>query len=290
MKTLLSLLVFIGIMVQGLTTHAQVSVQIGNGTLVPGNTLYGPVYRYSSTSATDGARVNMLWTAAEMSAAGVPAGALITAVEFHKTNTANFNGTVPFKMLVANTTNTALSTSDTWAGVLASHSQVINNTAFNLPATAGWVPFTFSAPFTYTGGAFEVATEHDISALSSPQSTDEVNWEYTDGNETKIVGVANPTGATLNGTVSNYKERPNIRIVYTLPSPCTAPPAIGTAVASVTTVCPNTDFTLNVTGGSIGLGQTYQWESSPTGNAPWTPIGTPANTASLTLSQTTTHY
>src|SRR5690606_20722304 len=208
MQKLLSLTLLCFLLLFDQVTQAQTSVQIGTGNLIPSTTIYGPVYRYSSTSATSGARANMLWTAAEMTAAGIPAGSLITGVEFNKTNTANFTGNVPFKMLVANTSNTALSTSDTWAGVLNTHTQVINNSTFNLPATAGWVTFTFNAPVTYTGGAFEVATEHSVAGLSSPKSTDAIKWEYTDGHETKIAAVANATGATLTGNVTNYKERP----------------------------------------------------------------------------------
>ncbi|MFC5270638.1 T9SS type A sorting domain-containing protein [Adhaeribacter terreus] len=270
--------------------NAQIPVQIGTGTSSPASTLYGPVYRFSSTSATNGARVNMLWTAAEMATAGIPAGSLITGVQFNKTNTANFSNTVPFKMLVANTSHTTLSTADTWASVLSSHTQVINSTNFNLPATTGWVSFNFSAPFTYTGGAFEIATEHDITGMTQPRSTDAIKWEFTSGHSNKIAGVATPTGATLNGNVSGYKERPNIKILYIPATPCVAPPTPGTATASVANICPNINFTLGVSGNSFGLGQTYQWEKSPTGAAPWTPIGTSSNGSSLTTSQTATNF
>lgn len=290
MRTLLTY--FISLLLLAGTAQAQTTVQIGTGTLVPASTLYGPIYRASSTSSTDGARVNMLWTAAEMTAAGIPTGALITGVEFNKTNNSTFTSTFPFQMLVGNTANTTLTTSVTWAGILSTHTQVLSNPGFNIPAPAGWVPFTFSTPFTYTGGAFEVATEHDVSALPSPQSTDKVTWEYTDGHETKIAGITNPTGPTLSGTVAAYKERPNIRITYTVVTPCTTPPTPGTATASVSTVCPNVNFTLNLTGNTIGVGQSYQWQSSPNGSAPWSPLGT-ASTTSIAFSTTqtdTTYY
>src|SRR5688572_29556605 len=103
MLKLIKLTLFCCIVLFGQIAQAQNTVQIGTGTLVPSSTLYGPVYRFSSTSTTDGARVNMLWTAAEMAAAGIPSGSIITGVQYHKTNAANFNGNVPFKMLVANT-------------------------------------------------------------------------------------------------------------------------------------------------------------------------------------------
>ncbi|KAA9324962.1 CARDB domain-containing protein [Adhaeribacter soli] len=266
---------------------AQTSVQIGTGTDIAASTLYGPVYRYSSTSTTNGARTNMLWTAAEMAAAGIPSGAIITKIEFNKANTANFNGNVPFKMLVANTSNTALNTTDTWASILQTHTQVINNTAFNLPATTGWVPFTFSAPFNYTGGAFEVATEHSVASLAQPRSTDKIQWEFTSGHAGKIVGVSDPNGATLSGTVTGYKERPNIRITFTS-NTCTSPPIAGATESSANIVCPNTSFNLSLNGNSIGVGLTFQWQSSPNGTT-WSNIPG-AESVTFTTSQTTTNY
>src|SRR5690554_8695 len=87
--------------------NAQTTVQIGTGNLSPSYTLYGPVYRYSATSATTAASSNMLFTAAELSAAGIISGDLITEIGFNKTNASYFNnGTgIPFTMRMGNTSN-----------------------------------------------------------------------------------------------------------------------------------------------------------------------------------------
>lgn len=54
---------------------------------------------------------------------------------------------------------------------------------------------------------------------------------------------------------------------------CVAPPTPGTATASPSIpVCPNTLVSLDLTGNSIGIGQTYQWESAATLAGPWTPV------------------
>src|SRR5690606_22137670 len=118
---------------------AQVAV-IGTGTDVPSATLYSPVYRFSATSATTHARSNIVFTAAEMATAGIPPGAQITAVEFYKANTASFIIPAPlYKMYMGNTSNTSLSTSDTWASIMNTHTEVYSSTSFNVPNTIGWV-------------------------------------------------------------------------------------------------------------------------------------------------------
>lgn len=55
--------------------------------------------------------------------------------------------------------------------------------------------------------------------------------------------------------------------------PCVTPPTPGTAITDLTgPICPNVPFTLNINGHSIGVGQTYIWESSPSLTGTWTAI------------------
>src|SRR5690349_7495671 len=49
-------------------------------------------------------------------------------------------------------------------------------------------------------------------------------------------------------------------------------------------------FHASLTGGSMGIGQTYQWESAPASTGPWTGIGTPSSSTTLTRSQTATTF
>ncbi|ANE50102.1 gliding motility-associated C-terminal domain-containing protein [Flavisolibacter tropicus] len=70
---------------------------------------------------------------------------------------------------------------------------------------------------------------------------------------------------------------------------CTTPPLGGKAIASATSACEGTNFTLNVTGGSIGTGQTYQWQSSPD-NATWTNLGASSASPALTTTQSSPTY
>ncbi len=66
------------------STMAQTTAQIGTGTTVPANTLYAPIYRFSNSSSTDYSRANILYTAAELSAAGITNGSTISKIAFSK--------------------------------------------------------------------------------------------------------------------------------------------------------------------------------------------------------------
>jgi hypothetical protein len=265
------------------------TVQIGTGVDIPTSTLYSPVYRFSATSATTGSRANIVFTQAELSAAGITAGSVITSVAFNKTNVANFVTPATYKMYMANTTNTSLATTLTWAEVMLSHTEVYSSTAFNLPSAAGWATITLTTPFTYTGGSLEIANE--CTMVGNGGATDAFKWEYTSSTPTdKIVGVSSPTGAVLNGSVASYKFRPNIQITFTPASACTVPPIGGLASSSLTNSCNGENFVLNLTGNSTGSGQTYQWQSSLTGNAPWSNIGSANLSPSYITNQTTSTY
>lgn len=267
--------------------QAQTTVQIGTGTLTPPATLYGPLYRFSGTSTTTGCRVNMLFTAAEMSAAGIPTGSQITKVEFNKTSAANFTSNIDaFAMYVANTSNTTLATSLTWANIQSTHTSVYSSSAYNLPNTQGWVEWVFNAPFTYNGGAFEIATEH---TKGTTGSTSNIPWEYTSGTETLIVGVASATGTILNGTVAAYKFRPNIKITYVSSSACSGTPSPGNTVSTSTNVCGGSSFTLSLQNNPAVSGLTYQWQSSPN-NSTWSNISGATNNTLVTTQTSSTYY
>lgn len=274
--------------VYSINTLSAQTVQVGIGTEIPPFTLYGPVYRYSATSTTSASRSNMVITQAELSALGIITGSTITEIQFNKTNAANFNTpATSYKMYMANTSNTTLATTLTWASVLTTHTEVYTSSSFNIPLAAGWVTWSIT-PFVYTGGSLEIATECSMGGNGA--ATDAFKWEYTTGFDDKLVGVAS-LGATLNGAVTGYKQRPNCRITYVAPFPCSAPPTAGNVTSSLTSVCANQPFSLNLTGNSAGTGQTYQWQYSTTGNAPWSNFGTSSIDAGYSnATQTASQY
>jgi hypothetical protein len=70
---------------------------------------------------------------------------------------------------------------------------------------------------------------------------------------------------------------------------CVAPPTPGIAVASIDSTCVGQNFSLNLTGYSIGIGQNYQWQSS-TNNTAWVDIIGETATNVSNFSQTVTNY
>lgn len=73
-------------------------------------------------------------------------------------------------------------------------------------------------------------------------------------------------------------------------TPCTAPPTAGTAVSSVSSICANTPFTLNMSGVSSGTGITSQWQISTTGTSGSFTNILNATNSSLTTTQTATRF
>ena len=62
---------------------------------------------------------------------------------------------------------------------------------------------------------------------------------------------------------------------FTVPI-CTSPPTPGNAVITPLTICSGGTVHFSLNGNSIGVGQTYEWQSAPTANGPFTAVSTPA--------------
>lgn len=196
------------------------SVQIGTAENNAGAyPVYSPVYRFSSTSATTNVRSNILFTQAELSAAGLPAGATITSVEFKKVvNGTSFITPADLKLYMGNSNNTSLLNSTTWAGILSTHSLVYSNSSFNLPSAEGWVQWNVT-PFVYTGGALEIAT--DLIMGGSGATNGYWSWQFDASTPANLIIGQTGTGnapSVLNGSNANYLHRPNIKINYTTSS------------------------------------------------------------------------
>lgn len=281
---LMAFMVIMGLLM-GNKAQAQ-TVQIGTGTEITTSTLYSPLYRFSATSTTNGARSNIVFTAAEMTAAGIPSGALITEIAFNKTNASQFSTGVPFTVLMANTANSTLATTSTWANILVSHTQVFTNPTYNVPLAAGWVSIAVT-PFLYTGGSLEIATEYTLNGATSTAS---IAWQYSLSTTDKVVGTPSATGPTLNGTVATYKHRPNIRITFSA-GPCTAPPTAGAATSNAAAaVCSGTAVSLSLTGNTNGDGQTFVWQSSANIGGPYANVSTSQSTPLFVVNPTSTTY
>ena len=239
MKTKL-LLLFANVLLTVQLTRAQTTVQIG--TVVSGGGCYFPVYNSTfetcSTCWITHVRANVLWTKAELSAAGIDSGATIISVEFAKRLIGGaFTVPVVFKMYMGNSNTTAFGNPITnpvsWASILASDSLVYSNSSFNLTTDvqAGayrWIKWDV-IPFVYKGSTLEIATE--LVMGSNVGSGTQIFWQRP--------SIPNPLGDKviagtgvgvapdfLNSTLTTPMGRPNIRITYLAPASCPTPASI----------------------------------------------------------------
>ncbi|MBC7946542.1 MAG: gliding motility-associated C-terminal domain-containing protein [Chitinophagaceae bacterium] len=74
------------------------------------------------------------------------------------------------------------------------------------------------------------------------------------------------------------------------PAVCTSPPLAGTATVSESPICVNFPIQLGVTGNSIGLTQTYQWQTSASIGGPYTNIGNVLGNPDTSIISSSTLY
>ena len=140
-------------------THAQIVAQIGTAGDTSQISGYSPINRASATTTLQYSRANFVILSSELTSAGIPVGAVITKLSFFKGYNGTNANTGQFGIYMNNSTVAPpLSTTTTWASILASHTQVYSNPTQSLPhEVIGWVDFTLTTPFTWTGSNIEIA-------------------------------------------------------------------------------------------------------------------------------------
>jgi hypothetical protein len=112
-----------------------------------------------------------LITAAELAAAGFPAGASPTAIGWHYRNAPGVIATGALTVYLQNTTDTVLSKSTSFASAIVGMTMVHNRSNTTLPSASAPfdIAFVGGSPFTYTGGGLYVAFEwrRDTGTLST---------------------------------------------------------------------------------------------------------------------------
>jgi len=272
--------------------RAQTNITIGTGTTGNGNIEYPcPLQDYF-----EGQRAQYLYRASELIAAGMGPGN-ITALRFNvlALTTSTGPGPIPIENLSIRigTTQVATLSASTWE---PGTQQVFNSPLYT--TTLGVNTFNFSAPFFWNGvdniivevcnGDPSNATETTWSGNPSVAWT--TNLSFNGSHSYRVDGEGNLCNTTTTTNTGTMTTRPNIVFAWTPAVACSGTPNAGTALTSSAVVCLGEQFTLSTTGTTLASGLTYQWESSPNGLAPWTPIPG-ATTISISATQAaTTHY
>jgi parallel beta-helix repeat protein len=146
-------------------------------------------------------------------------------------------------------------------------------------ATGFWVGVTLQTPFLY-----DPAQSLVFQLQASNAGNNSVSQSTTTGLNQRIWGTFGSTTGSFGTALVDFG-------FDLIPSgPCSSPPTAGTTVTSATSVCLTGPLILNLTGNSIGSGQTYQWESSPTINGTYTPVSTVLTTSYFAATGTATLY
>ena len=158
--------------------------------------------------------------------------------------------------------------------------------------TAGYKQFPLFGNFVYSGNNIVLYSEY--SQVAAPSTT--ISWHYNTpasqpayiADQGKYTVNSNLTmPATLNTTTGNHA---NMIINYTPPPACDEPPIPGSTTASVTDICSGNPVRLNLSGGSIGSGQNYIWQSFTSAGGPYTNINTASPSAKLDINPTSTAF
>lgn len=266
------------------TVKAQTDITIGTGT----NTNSGLAYPCPLQDNAEGQRAQYLYTAAELTAAGMQPGK-ITAIKFTITGLGTFSGKVESLAVRMGATLTNTLNPDTWEVIPATN---LYGPADVTPVT-GVNTLTLSSPFIWDGrsnlvvelcnGAANSATA--VTNSSNPFVTWTTGLSFNGSHTYRIDNQGNLCGTSNTLSSGTLNSRPNIIFSYTPDPACAAAPAAATAVATVTTICSNTSFTLSLTGGTTAAtGLTYQWQNS-VNNLAWANI--PGATSAMYVAQQT---
>jgi hypothetical protein len=134
-------------------------------------------------------------------------------------------------------------------------------------ATAGgWFEILLTTPFPYDPTKSLIV---EIQYSAKPTGGLSTTTFATTGRNTRVSGTSlTATTGTLNTTQNDFG-------MDILSSPCVSPPTAGSTTAFPSTfVCAGTTISLGLSGNSVGLGQTYQWQHSISSTGPFINIGT----------------
>lgn len=262
---------------------------IGAGSATGTSSNVGPIYRSSAASAFDWSQQYYLYTAAELSSAGIIPGSFINSVAFFKDNafgtTAGNN--VSIWKIYMKTSATAPST--TWSSTsFATQSSgatlCYDNQAQVIPTTAGWVTLTFSSPFLYSGGNLEIGSSWDCSLFAGNPTDGAFSWKRDPITNQVFGGSAGSSAVTM----ALQTARPQIQMTYTPAAGCSGQPVAGTTTSTASAVCPGVNFSVGLSGQTAASGISYQWQSSPTGSGYTNIVG--ATNSSYSTTQTVNTY
>ncbi len=183
----------------------------------------------------------------------------------------------------------------------AKHALFFNTTTSTIASNNNDLYFSTAAPNHYIGAVGTTnyltlanwqtgATQDAASVSANPVFVDPSTGNYAPTN-TVVNDKAAPLGVSIdiNGNPRNAAN-PDMGAWEFTPLPCPVPPVPGTTTVNLVTVCVNSPVSFGLTGNSVGLTQTYQWQSSSTLGGTYTNVGVVLNNPDTSMAATTTQY
>ncbi len=219
----------------------------------------------------------------------------ITAIGFY-CDTINNPGKVPVKIYlkeVPDSTFTASTVAAEETGATLVYQDTIYPASFTKNA---WTTVTLTTAFAHlTTNNIEVIIETNSQGTNGTDLTSlSKGFRYSTVPSVRMEYWQSATNSSVipagNGVLPAPNNRTNVQFTIIPAAACTAPPTPGTTVATPTVVCGvggTTNLSLN--GNTSGIGQTYQWLSSPNGTT-WSPIGGANGTVYTATVNAVTYY
>lgn len=262
--------------IQSLSVSAQTATIAG--TNATGDYLYSPMY--SINAAPRLLRSATLYPQAQLAAAGLVPGAVITSIDYHRTGGTNaMVGNPNLKLYMENRPISQIDLGAgalTWANIITPATLVYDSDPTTIAGTtAGWKTFPFgtgagtASSFVYTGGALVVYGEW--TQLTAQTAT--IQWTYQtpatatpatvgwSANSMKYTVVSTATNPQQSATITTSTgTHANIQFNYTAPV-CTTPASAGIASMVTGPLCSGGYATMVVSGYSSGSGVSIQWQT-----------------------------
>lgn len=233
-----------------------------------------PVDRYYNSI-----RYQVVYTAAELTAAGLVPNSDITKFAWNVTETSGTLGNYTIRMGHTSATNSAAHDN--------SATTVVKN-PFAYTTALGYNDIDLDVPFTWNGSSnllVEICTG-PANPFTSPWGG-VASVSFTSGSRFVRIDGGSACGMSTSSSNSN---KPLCRLTWVPGSGCTGTPAPGNTITSTPSVFPAGTANLSLQNATLGAGVTYQWQSAPSSTGPWTNVATGGTASSFTAAPTATTW
>jgi hypothetical protein len=288
MKKMCVALLALGLMLVSTNSFAQSFAVIGGASTTTTTSLGSdPIWGYWGSF-----RYQVVYTAAELTAAGMVANSTITGLGFSIAADYGGGNLVGYTIKAANVTQANAAAHNAAAATTVKNSFAYNPTVTSLGA---FDMITFDASFVWNGTSnilLDICTSGQNAYTSPYGSVRTIAASTTNGSRSVGADGSNLCGSNTTTVNSN---KPAIRFAFTPPPPCSGMP--NTPVASLTgsnNVCDGVTKTMTASGFTEASSLATQWQVSNTPGGPYTNVsgGTGATTSTYTSAALTagTYY